>query len=115
VVRDANGVTLAWIFCRDDAQRYSFGAAKLTSDGARRIGKAIVRIPEFLMPRQDFHPVTVARAGIPIVPLMSPFRTNIFASHWGEIDALCCLNSLPFDSTGEVIQKDGVWLVPEFT
>jgi hypothetical protein len=56
IVRDANGVTLAWLFCRDDSQRYSFGASKLTSEEARRIGKAIARIPEFLMPRQGFHP-----------------------------------------------------------
>ena len=56
VVKDANGVTLAWLYCRDDAQRYSFGASKLSSDEARRIGKAIARIPEFLMPRQGFYP-----------------------------------------------------------
>jgi hypothetical protein len=24
VVKDANGVTLAWLYCRDDAQRYSY-------------------------------------------------------------------------------------------
>jgi hypothetical protein len=29
VVKDANGVTLAWLYCRDDAQRYSFGVSKL--------------------------------------------------------------------------------------
>src|SRR5262249_34936539 len=55
VVRDANGVTLAWLYCRDDAQRYSFGVSKLSSDEARRIGQAIARIPEFLMPRQGFY------------------------------------------------------------
>ena len=56
VVQDANGVTLAWLYCRDDTRRYSFGVSKLSSDEARRIGKAIARIPEFLMPRQDFYP-----------------------------------------------------------
>lgn len=45
VVRDANGVTVAWLFCRDDTQRFSFGVSKLSSDEARRIGKAIARIP----------------------------------------------------------------------
>jgi hypothetical protein len=34
-VRDANGVTVAWLFCRDDSQRYSVGASKLTSEEAR--------------------------------------------------------------------------------
>jgi hypothetical protein len=53
-VRDANGVTVAWLFCRDETQRYSVGAGKLTSDEARRIGKAISRIPEFLSQRQGF-------------------------------------------------------------
>ena len=48
-VQDANGVTVAWLYCRDDSQRYSFGASKLTSEEARRIGKAISRIPEFMM------------------------------------------------------------------
>ena len=55
VVRDANGVTVAWLFCRDDSQRYSVGASKLTSDEARRIGKAISRLPEFMTQRQGFH------------------------------------------------------------
>ena len=41
VVKDANGVTLAWLYCRDDAQRYSFGVSKLSSDEARRIGKVV--------------------------------------------------------------------------
>lgn len=55
-VRDANGETVAWLFCRDDSQRYSVGAGKLTSEEARRIGKAIARIPEFMMQRQGFYP-----------------------------------------------------------
>jgi hypothetical protein len=55
VVRDANGETVAWLFCRDDSQRYSFGASKLTSDEARRIGKAISRIPEFMSQRHGFY------------------------------------------------------------
>lgn len=53
VVRD--GVTLAWIYCRDDVQRYSFGAGKLTSKEAPRIGRSIARIPEFMLFR-IFHP-----------------------------------------------------------
>src|ERR1700748_1559026 len=55
VVRDANGVTVAWLYCRDDSQRYSVGVGKLSSDEARRIGKAIARIPEFLLPRPRFY------------------------------------------------------------
>jgi len=32
-------VTLAWLYCRDDAQRYSFGVGKLSSDEARRTSR----------------------------------------------------------------------------
>jgi hypothetical protein len=38
VVKDANGVTLAWLYCRDDTQRYSVGVGKLSSD--ERVGSA---------------------------------------------------------------------------
>jgi hypothetical protein len=42
-------------------------------------------------------------------------RRGYIREHWGEIDALCRLNSLPFNATGEVIQRDSVWRVREFT
>ncbi|HJU03857.1 MAG TPA: hypothetical protein VJ692_01805 [Nitrospiraceae bacterium] len=115
MVRDANGVTLAWLYCRDDAQRYSFGVSKLSSDEARRIGKAIARIPEFLMPRQGFYP----RGGGPRWRADRPYHVALedryIREHWDEIYALCKLNSLPFNATGEVIESDGVWRVYEFT
>ena len=97
VVRDANGVTLAWLYCRDDTQRYSFGASKLSSDEARRIGKAIARIPEFLMPRRGFYP----RGGGPRWRADRPYHVALedryIREHWDEIYALCKLNSLPFN------------------
>lgn len=34
--------------------------------------------------------------------------------HWEEIFALCKLNSLLLNATGEVIESDGVWRVYEF-
>ena len=115
VVKDANGVTLAWLYCRDDAQRYSFGVSKLSSDEARRIGKAIARLPEFLMPRQGFYP----RGGGPRWRADRPYHVALedryIREHWDEIYSLCRLNSLPFNGTGEVIQNDGVWRVYEFT
>jgi hypothetical protein len=104
-----------WLYCRDDAQRYSLGVGKLSSDEARRIGKAIARIPEFLMPRQGFYP----RGGGPRWRADRPYyvvlEDQYIREHWDEISALCRLNSLPFNSTGEVIQSDGVWRVYEFT
>jgi hypothetical protein len=35
--------------------------------------------------------------------------------NWFEIDALCKLNSLPFNATGETIRDGGTWRVYEFT
>src|SRR6266478_2301925 len=93
VVRDANGVTVAWLFCRDDSQRYSVGASKLSSEEARRIGKAISRLPEFMMPRQGFCP----HGSGPRLRTDRPYHVAL----WDEIYALCRLNSLPFNSTGE--------------
>jgi hypothetical protein len=61
VVGDANGVTVAWLFCRDESQRYSVGASKFTSEEARRTGKAIAPIPKYMMQRQGFY----ARGGGP--------------------------------------------------
>jgi hypothetical protein len=49
-VVDDNGISLASVYCRDDLQRWSFSQQHLTSDEARRIAKAIARLPEFLMP-----------------------------------------------------------------
>jgi len=50
-------MTVVWLFCRDDSPRYGVGASKLTSEEARRIGKAIARIPEegpwHVRPRAD--------------------------------------------------------------
>jgi hypothetical protein len=36
-------------------------------------------------------------------------------AHWDEIDALCKLNGIPFNATGEKIRDDGLWCVYEFT
>jgi hypothetical protein len=109
VVRDANGVTLAWIHCRDDSQRYSFGISKLTSEEARRIGKAISRIPEFMMPRQGFYSRGNGGRWRPERPYHVALRDQYIREHWDEIDAVCRLNSLPFNATGEVIPKNGVY------
>ena len=85
---NANGVTLAWLYCRDDTQRYSFGVSKLSSDEARRIGKAIARIPEFLMQRQGFH----ARGKGPRWRADRPYHVALedryIREHWEEIYAL---------------------------
>jgi len=115
VVRDANGVTVAWLFCRDDSQRYSVGAGKLTSEEARRIGKAISRIPEFMMPRQGFYPRGGGKRFRADRPYHVALEDSYIRAHWDEIYTLCRVNSLPFNATGEVIENDGQWRVYEFT
>ncbi len=114
VVRDANGVTLAWLYFRDDIQHYSLGASKLTSDEARRIGKAIARIPEFMMPRVGFHPRGFAPNYRADRPYHVALEDRYVRENWSEIYAICKLNSLPCNATGEVIRSDGVWCVYEF-
>lgn len=115
-VRDANGVRLASVHCRDDLQRWSFGHEHLTSDEARRIAAAIARLPEFLMPRRGFY----SRDGghnrwRPQRPYHVALEDSYIRSRWDSINALCKLNSIPFNATGEKIRADGLWCVYEFT
>lgn len=114
VVNDANGVTLAWLYCRDELARYSFGASKLTADEARRLGKAFSRIPEFMMQRVGFHERGSGKRWRADRPYHVALQDTYIREHWVEIDAVCKLNSLPFDATGEVIEREGVWCVHEF-
>jgi hypothetical protein len=92
--------------------RNSVGASKLTAEEARRIGKAISRIPEFLSQRQGFYP----RGGGPRWRADRPYHVVLedmyIREHWDEIYRLCQVNSLPFNATGETIQNDGVWKGP---
>lgn len=85
-------------------------AAVLTADEVRRIGNAIARIPElFLMQREEFHP----RGSGPRWRVDRPYRVAIedhyLRENWFEINALCTLNSLPMNATGETVRDDGTW------
>jgi hypothetical protein len=52
---EANGLVLATVHCRDSLQKWSFGHSRLSSHEARKIAKAISRIPEFMMQRRGFY------------------------------------------------------------
>ena len=104
-VQDANGVTLAWIFCRDDETRYSFGAGKLTSDEAQRLARGIARLPEFMAQRRGFFQRGGGKLCNPKRPYHVALEDNYAREHWFDIDAICKLNSLPFNATGEKIQR----------
>jgi hypothetical protein len=115
-VKDANGVTLAWIFCRDDESRYSFGASKLTAEEARRLANGFARLPEFMMQRRGFFARgSGSHRWNPKRPYHVALEDTYLRTNWFAIDAICKLNSLPFDATGEVIKRDGTWRVHEFT
>jgi hypothetical protein len=71
-LRDASGFRLASVDFRDDLQRWSFfGHSHLTSDEARRIAKAIARLPEFLMQRVDSSSAAAVLAGSRIARITS--------------------------------------------
>ncbi|WP_298242037.1 hypothetical protein [uncultured Bradyrhizobium sp.] len=114
-VFDANGILLAVIYCRDDLKQWSFGHGHLSSDEARRIAGAIVRLPELLMPRQGFIP---RGGGHPQWRKSRPYHVALedgyIRKHWAAIGAICRLNSLPFNATGERIREGGLWCVYEF-
>jgi hypothetical protein len=114
-IRDASGLRLASVHCRDDLQQWSFGHDRLTSDEARRIANAIARIPEFMKPRVGF----CSRQGgdkrwKPSRPYNVALRDWYVRENWDRINALCAYNGIPFDPTGQRINRDGHWCVYEF-
>jgi hypothetical protein len=113
-VLDANGVVLATVFFRDDLQNWSFGHRHLTFDEARRIANAITRLPEFLMQRHGFYQRGGGLRWRADRPYHVALEDGYVRAHWGEIDALCKLNSIPFNATGERIRDGGLWCVYEF-
>jgi hypothetical protein len=113
-IRDANGFRLATVHCRDDLQKWSFGHNHLTSDEARRIAAAIARLPELLMQRRGFHPRGTGDRLKPSRPYHVALEDSYVRAHWSEIDAICKLNSIPFNATGEKIRGEGLWCVYEF-
>ncbi len=114
VVRDANGFRLVTIFCRDDIHSagWSFASEHLTADEARRIAKGIARLPELLV----HHPGFYSRDGGDRRWKRShPYHValpDMYArEHWHGINAICSLNDIPFDPTGERMRRGGVLYV----
>jgi hypothetical protein len=91
------------------------GASKLTSEEARRIGKASSRIPEFMMQRQGFH----QRGG----RVTLACRAAVSCCAGGYLHARTGTKSTRFAGStvcrsiqpGRVIQNEGQWKVFEFT
>lgn len=112
VVKDANGVTVVQVACRDDLKDLPFYHSNLTSDEARKIAKAVARLPEFLMQRHGFHP----RGGSPhcyspLRPYHVALDDQYIRENWHIITELCQLNRIPCETTGERIRS---WCVYAF-
>lgn len=115
VVYDANGVRLATVGYRNDVHQWKWTHGYLTPDEARRIAKGIVRLPEFLMQRHGFYSRGSGEyRWKPTRPYHVALESDYIRAHWDKIDAICKLNSLPFNATGEKIQDAGIWSVYEF-
>lgn len=118
VVKDANGVTLANVYHRDDIHRIKFDDywRHLTSDEARRIARGIARLPEFLIHHHNFY----SRDGGDFRWKRShPYHVGLpdmyVRENWDGINAICRLNDIPFDPTGERMTRNGVlYVVYEF-
>jgi hypothetical protein len=116
VIADANGIPVAYVPCRDDLQGVRYAHSRLTADEARRIANGIARLPEFMMQRKGFYPRGGGdfrwRASRPYHVALNDL---FIREHWGFITAVCRMNSIPFDATGQRIDRDGHWYVYEFT
>lgn len=115
-VQDANGIPLVYVPCCDDLQGVRYAHSRLTSDEARRIANGVARLPEFMMQRKGFYPRGGGdfrwRASRPYHVALNDL---FIREHWGFITAVCRMNSIPFDPTGQRIDRDGHWYVYEFT
>ena len=118
-MKDANGLTLAWAYSRDDFHRndWSFAYQHLTSDEARRIAKAIARIPDFLRTYDGFQTRGLTRIGRwrSSHPYHVALQNSYVQENYDELVACCRFNSVPFDATGEKLERGFVrWIVYEF-
>jgi hypothetical protein len=114
-VKDANRVAVATVHCRDDLQKWSFGHSKLTSEEARKIAKAISRIPEFMMQRRGFYSRGEGNYRWKMARrYYVALEDSYIRAHWDGTNTLCKFNGVPFDATGEKIRRDGLWCVYEF-
>lgn len=119
-VKDANGITLACIYSRDDlhAAQWDYYKAHLTSDEARRIAKAIARLPDFLRTYPEFERRRVERVGRywkSSHPYHVALQNAYVQENYDEIVACCRYNNVPFDTTGEKLDRGNIrWCVYEF-
>lgn len=119
-VQDANGFRLATVYCDEAMSAAKWTNAShlfLTRDEARRIAKAIARIPEFLRGYAGFEKRGATRIGRWRFshPYHVALQNSYVQENFDEIVACCRFNNVPFDATGEKLERGFVrWLVYEF-
>ena len=105
MVKDANGVTLAWLYCRDDTQRYSFGVSKLSLDEARRIVQlGIEKGQELRIGQEDIDVVALAMADLQ--------HHRRVAAERPRIDNDLVRIDLAYQRAGDAKKTRPVWSVP---
>ena len=114
IVLDANSVRLATVGFRKDVHKWKWTHGYLTPEEARRIAKGIARLPEFLMQRTGFYPRCGGERWQANRPYHVALLDDYIRSHWEEINAICKLNAIPLNGTGERIRNGGTWCVYEF-
>jgi hypothetical protein len=114
-VRDANGFRIVSVCCRDELQKWSSGRDHLTSDEARRIAKAIARLPEFLKAEPAFAARRHGRFWKSSHPYHVALANTYIDENYDEIVACCRYNNVPFDPTGEILDCMGTsWRTYQF-
>ncbi|MBY0381268.1 MAG: hypothetical protein K2W78_05060 [Xanthobacteraceae bacterium] len=115
IVRDANGLHLASVYCRDDLHenRWDDYQKHLTSDEARRIAKGIVRLPELLKQESAFELRYVSTSNNQYWSASHPYHVALYDPYIREnydmITACCAMNKIPYEPTGERISHGGTW------
>lgn len=113
-VCDASGFRILRIYCRDDLQQYTTGHNHLNSEEARRLACAIAQLPELMMPA-EFAPRGEGVRWRRERPFHVAIQDIFARAKWGWMEAMCRLNKVPMDRTGEKMEREGqLWLVFEF-